>query len=140
MLLTSRRHRAYDADVISPATLDTLPTADDWLASPLPPLPFEIRRRERSATLAARRHIRYLYFDLGRGMIKRLASADDRAAIRSAQRDAFDGYRHRCVVEARPPLRYRQYLRTWRAWQRRVWLKFDVPRAARERLGIGPVN
>lgn len=122
--------------MLAHSALDALPSADAWLTLPDPPPAISPRRRERAATLAARRHVRYLYFDLGAGMIKRLASDADQDAVRAAQRSAYDNYRHRCVVELRSPLRYLQYLRCWRAWNRRVWLRHDVPRAARERLGM----
>lgn len=121
--------------MLSTVATAALPIVEDWLVQPVPPSLSDIRRRETADRRRASAHVRHLYFDAGGGQLQRLSPADA-AIIRAAQRLAYDNYRHRCVVEGRPPRRYLQYLHCWRAWQRRVWYHHDVPRRARQRLGM----
>ena len=122
--------------MLSASATVSLPEVEDWLCQPLPLEPHQIRKRELRAKRSLAAHVRYLYFDLGRQMLKNL-SPTDADIVRDFQRQAYENYKHRCVVENRRPIRYQQYLHSWRAWQKLVWLVHDVPKRARAVLGIG---
>lgn len=118
--------------MLSATATAALPTLDDWMLSPAPPLAMDIRR----AAAAHRASVRAVYFDRGQGRTANLSPAD-RTLVRSYIDDCYTRYRTRAIISGRTPRSRASYIaRSWRFAQRSAWLR-NQRAALRARIEVG---
>lgn len=104
--------------MLSATATRTLPTLDDWMLSPAPPMAMDLHR----AAAAHRAQVRAVYFGLGQGRTSNLSPAD-RALVRSYIDDCYTRYRTRAIISGRRPRSRASYIaKSWRFAQRSAWL------------------